>query len=150
MKIYIDADACPNAIKEILFKVARNRRIAICFVANRVLHLPKHPLISSIQVSQGFDVADDEIVARVNKNDLVITQDIPLAHEILIKGANAMTPRGLELNLENIKEKLAVRDLKESLRSFGQMTGGPSPQSPQTIQSFANTLDRMITRLSNL
>ncbi|SHN90973.1 hypothetical protein BHECKSOX_1165 [Bathymodiolus heckerae thiotrophic gill symbiont] len=141
-QIWIDADSCPVAIKEILFKAADRTQTQITLVANHALHLPPSRYLSFIQVPAGFDVADNEIVKRLNSGDLVVTSDIPLADEVITKGATALSPRGELFNANNIKSKLSMRDFMDVIRSSGVQTGGPSPLSQADRQNFANHLDR--------
>lgn len=146
MKIWVDADACPVVIKEILFKAAQRSLIDMVFVANQPIHTPPSRHISSLQVSQGFDVADDEIVKRLQTGDLVITSDIPLAAEVIEKGGQALSPRGELHTTENIRSRLNMRDFLDTMRASGANTGGPPPLSQSDRQHFANHLDRIITR----
>ena len=146
MQIWVDADACPKAIKDILFRVAERTKIMITLVANHSLHIPPSRYIAMLQVSAGFDVADNEIVKRLSAGDLVITGDIPLAHEILNKGGHAINPRGERYNQDTIAERLAMRDFMESLRSSGINTGGVSTLAARDIQAFANQLDRFLAQ----
>jgi uncharacterized protein len=146
--IWVDADACPNVIKEILYRAAVRREIKLMLVANHVLSVPKSPWISATQVSQGFDVADDYIAARVVENDLVITGDIPLAAEVIEKGAHVIDSRGERLTANNIRQRLNMRDFMETMRSSGEMTGGPPPLGQRDRQAFANSLDSILARYS--
>ena len=146
MKIWIDADACPVAIKEILFRAAQRREISITLVANQFIAVPPSPFINALQVSAGFDVADNEIVRLLNAGDLVITADIPLAAEAIEKGAMALNPRGELYTQENIKARLTMRDFMDNLRSSGIQTGGPAPLGHADRQKFANQLDRLLTQ----
>jgi len=148
MKIWIDADACPVVIKEILFRAAERTGIQVTLVANQAIQVPALRNISFIQVSSGFDVADDEIVKRLDSGDLVITSDIPLADEIIEKGGQALSPRGELFTSENIKARLNMRDFMETMRSSGIQTGGPPPLSQSDRQAFANQLDRILARNS--
>lgn len=124
MKIWVDADACPVVIKEILFKAANRTKIATTLVANHYVRIPPSPFISFMQVSSGFDVADDEIVKRIEANDLVITSDIPLADEVIDKSGIALSPRGELYTKENIKSRLNIRDFMDTMRASGVQTGG--------------------------
>lgn len=144
MQIWVDADACPKAIKDILFRVAERTKITITFVANHYFQIPPSRYIALLQVSSGFDVADNEIVKRLSFGDLVITGDIPLAHDVLNKGGHAINPRGERYSKDTIAERLAMRDLMESLRSSGINTGGASTLAARDIQAFANQLDRFL------
>jgi uncharacterized protein YaiI (UPF0178 family) len=146
MKIWIDADACPGVIKEILFRAAQRTGVQLTLVANQVLRVPKAANISMIQVAQGFDVADNEIVKRVGEGDLVITSDIPLAAEAIDKGAYALSPRGELYSTENIRGRLNMRDFMDTLRSSGVDTGGPPALNQADRQAFANHLDSFLMR----
>ena len=147
MKIWIDADACPNPIKEILYRVANRKSIIITLVANQWLTIPTSPFIKRLQVVNGFDEADNKIVELVEKNDLVITSDIPLASDVLHKGAFVLTPRGEPFTLETIKERLVMRDFMETMRASGIQSKGPSPFSTKDREKFANQLDILINSL---
>jgi uncharacterized protein YaiI (UPF0178 family) len=144
--IWVDADACPNAIKETLFKAANRKEIPLILVANHFLKVPPSSWISSIQVESGFDVADDYIVAKVNENDLVITSDIPLAAELIEKGAQVITARGDIFDKTNIKQKLNMRDFMDTMRSSGEHSGGQAAMNAKDKQTFANALDRYLAR----
>lgn len=146
MKIWVDADACPNAIKEILFRAANKRGVEVILVANQPLSKPPSKFVRTIQVSAGFDEADDRIVAEAAPEDLVITADIPLASEIIDKGATALNPRGELYTAENVRDRLATRDLMAELRDTGAAGGGPSALGQRERQAFANQLDRLLTR----
>ncbi len=146
MHIWVDADACPNIIKEVLFKTALRREITMTLVANAVISVPPSPLIDTIRVSAGFDVADDEIARLVQPGDLVITADIPLADKIVDKEATGLNPRGELYTEDNIKGLLRMRNLMEELRSGGMVSGGPAPIGPKDKQEFTNQLDRFLTR----
>ena len=146
MKIWVDADACPVVIKEILFKAANRMGIEMTLVANQSVQIPRSRHIKFLQVAQGFDVADNEIVKRVSSGDLVITGDIPLAAEVIEKGGQALNPRGELYSTENIKARLNMRDFMDTLRSSGIDTGGPSAMNQSDRQSFANHLDKILTR----
>ena len=146
MKIWVDGDACPKPIKEILFKAAMKREIQLEFVANQFISLPKSPFITLKKVAAGFDVADNYIAQNVEKNQIVITADIPLASEVVAQGAIAIEPRGKELNKETIANRLATRDLMEELRSMGEISGGPKSHAGNHTQAFANTFDRLLTK----
>lgn len=148
MKIWCDADACPVVIKDILFKAANRTKIGLTLVANQHVSTPPSKFIKFIRVSSGFDVADNEIVKRLESGDLVITSDIPLAAEAIEKGGIALSPRGELYTLENIRSRLNMRDFMESLRSSGVNTGGPPPLSQSDRQSFANHLDRFLAKKS--
>ena len=146
MKIWVDADACPAVIKDILFRAATRTKINTTLVANHTLRVPPSPYINFMQVTPGFDVADNEIVARLTAGDLVITGDIPLAAEVIEKGGQALNPRGELYTTENIKARLTMRDLIDSLRSSGVHTGGPPALSQADRQAFANQLDKILTK----
>ena len=146
MKIWVDADACPVVIKEILFRAARRTEVLTTLVANQNVPVPPSPWIKMMQVPQGFDVADNEIVKRVHPHDLVITSDIPLAAEAIEKGAFALSPRGELYSKENIGARLNMRDFMETLRSTGVNTGGPAVFSQSDRQAFANHLDKYLVK----
>lgn len=148
MKIWVDADACPVVMKEILFRAAERTKTAVILVANRPISIPRSAFISFIQVGQGADVADSEIVKRLETGDLVITADIPLAALVVDKDCHALNPRGELYTVENIRERLAMRDFMDSLRSSGIETGGPAALNKNDRQNFANGLDRFLTRYS--
>lgn len=144
MKIWVDADACPTVIKDILFKAANRAQLVTTLIANHYIKIPPSPFIKFVQVQNGFDIADDEIVKRVQKSDLVITSDIPLADEVITKLALALSPRGELYSKENIKSRLNIRDFMDTMRASGLHTGGPSALSQTDRQNFANHLDRII------
>ncbi|MFW2367300.1 MAG: YaiI/YqxD family protein [Desulforhopalus sp.] len=144
MKIWVDADACPGVIKEILYKAAKRTGLQLTLVANRLLRTPGLANISSIRVPLGLDVADNEIVKRLQAGDLVITADIPLAAEVIAEGGVALNPRGELYTVENIKARLSMRDFMDELRAGGVDTGGPPPISRSDRQVFANQLDRLL------
>jgi len=147
MKIWVDADACPVVIKEILFRAAERMKIETILVVNHAMRIPPSKYISRVQVSSGFDVADDEIVKRIEKGDLVITGDIPLASEVIDNGGQALNPRGELYTTENIRSILNVRDFMDTMRSSGvEMSGGPPPLSQTDRQNFANNLDRILAQ----
>ena len=147
MPIWVDGDACPKVVKEILFRAAHQRQIPLTLVANQYIAVPASPFIKSLQVSSGFDVADNHIVDSLQPNDLVITADIPLAADALAKGAAVINPRGQEYTRENIGARLNMRDFMETMRASGTvLNDGPPPFSQQDRQSFANALDRWIAR----
>lgn len=146
MKIWVDADACPGVIKEILFRAAERVCIPVTLVANHALSVPPSPWIKTLQVPPGFDVADNEIVKRLHPGDLVITADIPLAAEAIEKGAHALNPRGDFYTRDNIRQRLSMRDFMETLRSSGIQTGGPSALNLRDRQNFANQLDRFLAK----
>ena len=149
MKIWVDADACPVAVKDILFRAAERVRVAVILVANQPLSTPKSSYIKTLQVPQGFDVADDEIVKGIAAGDLVITSDIPLAAEVIAKGGQALSPRGELHTTENIRARLNMRDFLDTMRASGADTGGPAAFSQRDRQAFANCLDRILTKFLN-
>jgi len=149
MNIWVDADACPVIIKEILFKAADRTGVPLTLVANQPVHVPPSPNIRMVQVASGFDVADNEIVKRAGAGDLVITSDIPLASEVIEKGAHALNPRGEMYTPENIKARLNMRDFMDTMRASGVHTGGPSAFSQSERNAFANQLDRFLTKHKN-
>ena len=144
MKIWVDADACPGVIKEILFRAAQRTETPVTLVANQALPVPQNKYVSFLQVHRGFDVADNEIVERVNAGDLVITNDIPLAADVIARGALALSPRGELFDAGNIKARLNMRDFMETMRNSGVQTGGPAALSAQDRQKFANQLDKWL------
>lgn len=146
MQIWVDADACPNVIKEILFRAADRVEVSLTLVANKPLRIPSSPHIRTLQVAAGSDVADNKIAAEMNPGDLVITADIPLAADVLQRGGLALDPRGGLYTQENIEESLTMRKFMDELRSGGIDTGGPPPFSQSDRQAFANQLDRILTR----
>lgn len=146
MRIWVDADACPAVIKEILFRAAERTGVPLTLVANHPMRIPRSPLIAFVQVPSGFDAADNEIVRRMEEGDIVVTQDIPLAAEVVAKGAAALSPRGELYDEDNIRARLSMRDFMESLRAAGVETGGPATLNQGDRQAFANQLDRLLTR----
>ncbi len=146
MEIWVDADACPVVIKEILFRAAQRTGVQLTLVANRSVYIPKSPSVRTIQVSSGFDVADDEIVKRCSAGDLVITSDIPLAAEVIDKGGYALSPRGEMYSADDIRARLNMRDFMDTLRASGIDTGGPSALSQSDRQLFASHLDTLLAR----
>ena len=146
MKIWVDADACPVAIKEILFRAAKRTEVLTSLVANQSIRIPPSTHIEFLRVGSGFDVADDAIAERVGRMDLVITSDIPLAAEVIEKGACALSPRGELFDETNIKDRLAMRDFMDTLRGSGIETGGPSALSSKDKQVFANRLDQYLAK----
>jgi uncharacterized protein YaiI (UPF0178 family) len=147
VKIWVDADACPVVNKEILCRAAERTKILTTFIANQFIRLPPSRYLKFIQVARGFDVADNEIVRKVNANDLVITGDIPLAAEAIEKGAQALNHRGELYTASNIRECLNMRDFMDTLRSSGIETGGPSALSQSDRQAFANQLDKILSKM---
>ena len=146
INIWVDADACPKAIKDILFRVADRAKVPVIFVANQWLRVPHSEFINMVQVGQGADVADDKIAEDCNAGDLVITADIPLASRVVKKGALALDPRGRMYDMNNIGEILDMRDFMDSLRGSGIETGGPKSFGKRESQKFANELDRFVAR----
>jgi len=146
MKIWVDADACPLVIKEILYKAAERTKINTTLVANKQIRIPKSNYIQLVRVHAGFDVADNEIVKNVESGDLVVTSDIPLAAKIVDKGAIGLNPRGEIYTTENINERLSARDFMDLLRSSGIETGGPSSLTKRDRQLFANSLDQLLNK----
>jgi uncharacterized protein YaiI (UPF0178 family) len=146
MRIWIDADACPGPIKEILFRAAERMRIESILVANRNLKIPRSSFIKTVQVKGGFNVADARIIDSVEPGDLVITADVPLAAEVVAASATALNPRGTLYTPDTIQEHLARRDFMDEMRSAGAVTGGPSALNKVHLQAFANQLDRYLTR----
>ncbi len=145
-KILIDADACPKVHRETLIRAAERTKTVCVFIANHTLPLPKRPFIQFLQVQSGFDIADHEIVRRAEAGDLVITSDIPLADEVITKGALVLNSRGEMLTKESIKARLNVRDFMETMRASGVQTGGPSALSQADRREFANQLDRWLAK----
>ena len=146
MPIWVDADACPVPVREIICRAAARWKVQTTFIANHAITLPPSPFISRRQVPQGFDVADNEIMDQMTKGDLVITQDIPLAAEAIEKGATVFNPRGQAFTKENIRQRLAMRNFMEEMRNAGQVTGGPAPFGQADRKEFANQLDRWLQR----
>lgn len=148
MQIWVDADACPNVIKEVLFRAADRTSMMVTLVANQPLKTPPSKYIRTLQVAAGFDVADNEIVQRVEKNDLVITADIPLAAEVIEKGGIALNPRGERYTPDTIRERLNMRDFMDTMRASGIQTGGPNTLNQRDRQQFANELDKWLQQAS--
>ena len=148
MHIWVDADACPKVIKDFLFRAATRTKIQLTLVANQTLYVPPSPFIRSVQVSAGFDVADNEIVKRVSAGDLVITSDLPLAAEVIEKGGHVLSHRGEWYSAANIRPLLNMRDFMDNLRASGIQTGGPPPMSQNESRSFAGHLDRFLATRS--
>lgn len=144
--VWVDADATPKPVKEVLFRASERRAVPLILVANSWMRLPNMGDITFVQVGSGPDVADDYIAEHAQRGDLVITADIPLAARVVPQGVAVIQPHGRELDQRSIDEALALRDFKESLRDAGQMTGGPPPYNPKHKQLFSNALDRWITR----
>ena len=146
MKIWIDADACPAPVKAIVFRASQRLGVPVTLVANHRAQSPPSPLIAVVQVDRGFDAADDYLVEHATASDLVITADIPLAARLVAQGVPALNPRGELYTADNVRERLALRNLKEELRAAGNMTGGPAPYHDRDKQAFANSLDRWLAR----
>ena len=146
MKIWVDADACPGVIKDILFRAAERTGVQLTLVANHSIPVPKSRHIKFLQVRSGFDVADNEIVKRLAAGDLVITSDIPLAAEVIEKGGRALSPRGELYTANNIRARLNMRDFMETLRASGVDTGGPPALGQSDRKAFADHLDRLLVK----
>jgi uncharacterized protein len=146
VQIWVDADACPQVIKEILFRAAERAQVVTTLVANTPLRIPPSLFIRSVRVAKGFDVADHRIVQQMEPGDLVVTADIPLAAAVIARGAHALDPRGELYSEDNVHERLAIRNLMQELRSTGALLGGPAPFGQSDRQLFANQLDRFLTR----
>jgi uncharacterized protein YaiI (UPF0178 family) len=146
VRIWVDADACPQVIKDILYRAADRAQIVTTLVANMPLRTPPSPFIKTVRVPKGFDVADHYIVQQLSPGDLVITADIPLAAETIKRGAHALDPRGDLYSEDNVGERLAMRNLMQELRSTGEVMGGPPAFGSSDRQRFANQLDRFLTR----
>jgi uncharacterized protein YaiI (UPF0178 family) len=147
MNIWVDADACPAVVKEILYRAAERARVPLTLVANQPLRTPPSPFIRTLQVPRGFDVADNEIARRVEPGDLVVTADIPLAAQVIERGGHALDPRGELYSPDTIRERLTMRDFMDELRASGVQTGGPPPLAHGDRQRFANQLDRLLARV---
>ena len=146
MRIWVDADACPNAIKEILVRAAERTHVPMTLVAGQPVQSPRSRWVTAVTVSTGFDAADDAIIERMETGDLVVTGDIPLAARAVEKGGTALNPRGEFYTVENIRERLAMRDLMANLRDSGSLSGGPPPLGNVERQTFANALDRFLAK----
>lgn len=146
MRIWIDADACPRDVKDVVFRAAERTGTAVVLVANKAMHVPRSPLVSFVQVKGGPDVADDHIAEHAVAGDLAVTADIPLAARLVEKRAVVLDPRGEEYDEENVRERLSVRDFMAEVRDAGVQTGGPPAWSPRDKQRFANALDRALQR----
>jgi uncharacterized protein YaiI (UPF0178 family) len=147
LTVWVDADACPRAIKDVLYRAAEKRQVMLVLVANQFLHTPPSKFIKNVQVPAGFDVADNAIAEQLRPGDLVITADIPLADDVIGRGATALSPRGMLYTAENIKDHLTRRDIADELRTTGMITGGGPPAlDKKDVQAFANGLDRFLTR----
>lgn len=149
MTIWVDADACPRVVRDILYRAAERCQIMVTLVANQAIDIPRSRHVRMLQVASGFDVADDEIVRRIAPGDLVVTADIPLAAEAIGKQAQALSPRGERFTPDNIRERLNMRDFMDTMRSSGLASGGPPALSAADRQSFANGLDSYLARLSD-
>ena len=145
MQIWVDADACPKVIKEILFRAAERMQVPLILVANRLLWAPPSRFIRAMRVAHGFNVADREIAEKMQAGDLVVTADIPLASDVIGRGGHALDPRGVLYTTDNIQERLALRDFMDQLRGSGVETGGPAPWSQGDSHAFANQLDRLLS-----
>ena len=146
MKIWVDADACPGVIKDIVFRAADRTRTETVLVANQFIRTPRSPYVRSLQVPAGLDMADNEIVRRVEAGDLVVTADIPLAAEVIDRGGHVLSPRGERYTTENVRARLNMRDFMETLRASGIDTGGPAALSQRDRHAFAGELDKLLTR----
>ncbi|MDR3430449.1 MAG: YaiI/YqxD family protein [Rouxiella aceris] len=146
MQIWVDADACPNVIKEVLFRAAERTGMMVTLVANQTIRTPPSRFLRTLRVEAGFDVADNEIVKRVEPGDLVITADIPLAAEVIAKGGVALNPRGERYTTETIGERLNMRDFMDTMRASGVQTGGPPTLNQRDRQQFANELDKWLVQ----
>jgi len=147
MKIWVDADACPSVIKDILYRAAERKKIELILVANQMLRIPPSKFIRSVQVSAGFDVADQQIVDWCEVGDLVITADIPLAADVIAKQAHVLSPRGEMLTKDSIGERLNIRDFMDTMRASGVQSGGPPPLNQRDRMNFANQLDKLLARV---
>ncbi len=149
MKIWVDADACPVVIRDILFRAAERTKTPLTLVANQPMRTPASRWIKALHVRSGFDVADNEILQRITSGDLVITSDIPLAAAVIEKGGHALSPRGESYSADNIRARLNMRDFMDTLRSSGIDTGGPAALSQSDRRAFANALDKLLHRARN-
>lgn len=146
MQVWVDADSCPAAVREILCRAAMRAQVLTIFIANHRIQLPSSPFVRSRQVSSGFDVADSAIAASVEQGDLVVTQDIPLAAEIIARGGAALSPRGEMFSPDTIASRLTMRNFLDTMRASGIQSGGPPPLSARDRQAFANCLDAYLTK----
>jgi hypothetical protein len=144
--IWVDADACPNVIKDILYRAAERTKVSVTLVANQPLQIPRIPSLRAVQVASGFDVADNEIVRRVTAGDLVVTADIPLAAEVIAKGGEAVNPRGERYSADTIRGILGMRDFMDTMRASGNVGGGPPPLTLANRNAFAQHLDTWLAR----
>lgn len=149
MKIWVDGDACPAAIREILYRAAQRTELTLTLVSNHPIHIPNSPYLKALQVAKGFDIADDEIVKRARPGDLVITSDIPLAAEVVALGCAALSPRGELFTRDNVRARLNMRDFLDTMRASGAHAGGPSAMSAAEQRQFANKLDRLLQKALN-
>ena len=149
-KIWVDADACPNLIKNVIFRLADNRQVDVVLVSNHYVKTPNSRFVSAKQVGKGFDEADNEIIALMSGGDLVVTGDLPLANDVIQKRGFAINPRGTVYDEENIKSHLSRRDLMEDLLDSGVVSGGPSALNKKNVQEFANAIDRLVTKLEKV
>lgn len=147
MQIWVDADACPRVAKEILFRTAMRRKLMVTLVANQYMQVPRSAFVQFVQVGAGFDVADSEIVRRMESGDLVVTADIPLAAAVVEKGGVGLSPRGELFTAENVGERLAIRDFMTDLREEGAETGGPAAFGKKELKAFADRLDAFLARM---
>lgn len=147
MKIWVDADACPVVVKDIICRASQRKKVETIFVANHFIRTPPSKFIRCMQVPSGFDVADDEIVKLLEANDLVITSDIPLAAEVIEKGGQALSSRGELFTKDNVRSRLNIRDFMDTMRASGEQSGGPPPLNQSDRQNFANHLDRILAML---
>jgi hypothetical protein len=148
MQIWVDADACPQVIKDVLYRAAARSQILTTLVSNMALRIPASPYLRTVRVAKGFDGADQRIVQEMQSGDLVITADLPLAAEVVARGGQALDPRGELYSEDNVQERLAMRNLMQALRSGGELIGGPAPFRPSDKRLFANQLDRFLARAS--
>ena len=146
MQIWVDADACPKVIKEVLYRAAERAKVGLTLVANHALSVPPSPYIKAVQVASGFDVADNLIVRSLAPGDLVVTADIPLAAEVIDRDGQALNPRGELYTRDTIRQRLVMRDLMDQLRGSGVMTGGPPPLGQRERKDFADALDRLLAK----
>lgn len=146
ISIWVDADACPRVIRDILFRAAERKEVALTLVANHFLPVPQSPLIRCLQVEHGYDVADNFIARQARENDLVVTSDIPLAAEVIARGAHVITPRGERYTRNNVRQRLNMRDFMDTMRGSGETTGGPPALGPRERQAFANALDQYLAK----
>lgn len=148
--IWVDADACPRVIKEIIFRASKRRQVPVCLVANQPMYLPPDPLLRSVVVAKGLDVADAHIIDQVSPRDIVVTADIPLAAEVVAKGAVGINPRGERYTEDNVRSRLSVRDFMQGLREAGVETGGPAALGERDKRRFADALEHALTLAQRL